>query len=1156
MSKFNFKEFKPSSWSIDNKMAIYILTIILCFVGIKSYNSIPKENFPEIVIPKIFISTVQAGTSPNNIENIITKPLEKQLKSISGVKKMISNSYQDVSVITVEFNTDVDVPQAKQKVKDAVDKARTDLPQVLTREPNIQEINFSDLPIMYVNVSGNYDLAKMKKFADNLKDRIEGLKEITRVDLAGALDREIQINVDMYKLQAANMTLGDIQRAIAYENMNISAGNIAIDGKQRSLSIKNQFAKVSEIENIVVGAQSGANLYVKDFATVLDTFKEKESYARLSGKNVITLNIVKRSGENLIEASDKIKALVDDMKANEFPKDLSVQITGDQSNQTRITLHDLINTIIIGFILVTVILMFFMGVTNALFVALSVPLSMFLAFMVMPSIDFTMNMIVLFAFLLALGIVVDDAIVVIENTHRIHKDEKLDIVTAAKKAAGEVFMPVLAGTLTTLAPFIPLAFWPGIIGKFMFFLPITMIISLLASLVVAYIMNPVFAVDFMDDGEYDAKKKKSFSNTERYVYIVFSLIAVFCYFGHNYGVANFLVFIMLFMLLNKFVLSGVIHRFQTKTWPAFQNWYTGILRWCLHRPWTVIGMTVLAFVVSIVLFTVRQPPVIFFPQGDPNNVFVYLQLPVGTDPAKTNAVMKEIEQRVDKVVGKNNPMVESIIANVTVGVTDPQDEDQGSYPNKGKVAINFVPFEKRKGESTSKLLMALQEELVGKVQGAEVAVNKEQSGPPVSKPINIEIKGDDIEKLIKTSSELKRYLQDKNIQGVVEYKSDFQSNKPEIVFDIDRERASREGISTGQIGMEIRNAVFGAEVSKFRDEKDEYPIQLRYQYDQRNDIENIRNLKITFRDMNMGGMLRSVPLSAFCDIKYDNTYGGIKRKNSKRVITLASDVRQGFNENAVVEEVKEAAEGFASPDGVNVKLTGQQEEQEETMGFLSNAMGISIGLIVLILVLLFNSVGKPFIILTEIGFSIIGVLLGVSIFKMEMSIVMTGIGIIALAGIVVRNGILLIEFAEYARAQGKTIFDAALEAGRTRMTPVLLTATAAILGLIPLAVGLNIDFGKLFSELNPNIYFGGDNVVFWGPLSWTMIFGLAFATILTLLLVPAMYIISENLKEKSLAVLKQEGLPRGLMYVPFFVLFLRIVKGLRGQKYDYSEVKA
>jgi multidrug efflux pump len=1155
MSKLNFKEFKPSSWAIDNKMAIYILTIIITLIGISAYFAIPKENFPEIVIPKIFISTVQAGTSPNNMENIVTKPLEKQLKSISGVKKMISNSYQDVSVITVEFNSDINVPQAKQKVKDAVDKARTDLPQTLTREPNIQEINLSDLPIMYVNISGNYDLTKMKKYADDLKDKIEGLKEITRVDLAGALDREIQINVDMYKLQAANMTLGDIQRSVAYENMNISAGNIPLDGKQRSLSIKNQFKKVSEIEKIIVGSQSGAQLYLKDFASVKDTFKEKESYARLGGKNVITLNIVKRSGENLIEASDKIKEVVNDMETNEFPKDLSVQVTGDQSNKTRTTLHDLINTIIIGFILVTVILMFFMGVTNALFVALSVPLSMFIAFMVMPGIDFTMNMIVLFGFLLALGIVVDDAIVVIENTHRIHKDEKLDIVTSAKKAAGEVFMPVLAGTLTTLAPFIPLAFWPGIIGKFMFYLPITMIISLLASLVVAYIINPVFAVDFMEDHEHEPSKKVKYSRIEKIMLVVFAAVILIGYLTHNYGLSNFLVFIILFMLLNKYVLNRVIYKFQTKTWPAFQNWYVGILKWCLHKPWAVIGITVLLFVTSIALFAIRKPPVIFFPQGEPNNTFVYVQLPVGTDPAKTNAVMKLVEKRVNKVIGDNNPLVESVITNVTVGVTDPQDEDQGSYPNRGKIALNFVQFDQRHGEKTSVILKALQEELVGKVEGAEVAVNKEQSGPPVSKPINIEVKGDDIEKLIKTSVDLKRYLQSKGVQGVVEYKSDFQSNKPEIVFDIDRERASREGISTGQIGMEIRNAVFGAEVSKFRDEKDEYPIQLRYQYDQRNNIENIRNLKITFRDMNMGGVLRSVPLSSFCEIKYDNTYGGIKRKNSKRMITLGSDVREGFNPNAVVAEVQVLAEAFPAPTGVTIKLTGQQEEQAETMAFLGGAMQTAIGLIILILVLLFNSVGKPFLILTEIGFSIIGVLLGVSIFKMEMSIVMTGIGIVALAGIVVRNGILLVEFAEFARAGGASIYTAALEAGRTRMTPVLLTATAAILGLIPLAVGLNLDFGKLFSELNPHIYFGGDNVVFWGPLSWTMIFGLSFATLLTLLLVPAMYIISETLKQKSLAILKQEGIPTGFMYVPGLIFILRILKGARGQKYDYSEVE-
>ncbi|MGB3949159.1 MAG: efflux RND transporter permease subunit [Bacteroidia bacterium] len=1154
-----FKEFKPSSWAIDNKISIYILTVFIALAGIASYNSLPKESFPDIVVPTIYINTVYVGNSPTNIENLVTKPIEKQLKGIAGVKKLNSTSLQDVSVIMVEFNTSVDVPLAKQKVKDAVDKASTDLPKDLTRQPNVMEVSFSELPIMYVNIAGNMDLNKLKKYADDVKDRIEGMKEISRVQMVGDLEREIQINIDMFKMQAANFSLGDIQRAVQYENMNISGGLVPMDGMKRSISVKGEFKTVDEIKDLVVTSGSGAKVYLKDIAEVVDANKEQESYARLEGKNVITLNVIKRSGENLIDASDKVAALVEKMEKEDFPKDLKVTITGDQSEKTRTILHDLINTIIIGFILVTFILMFFMGVTNAIFVAASVPLSMFIAFWIMPAIggafdfSYTMNMIVLFAFLLALGIVVDDAIVVIENTHRIFDNGKKDIITAAKMAAGEVFLPVLSGTLTTLAPFVPLLFWSGIIGKFMFYLPITLIITLLASLLVAYIINPVFAVDFMKPHHEEKAKYGKLTGLAKLQLVAYILASVLAHLGGYHAFANLVLFFAAFMLLHRFWLHKVIENFQTKLWPAFQNAYTKLLVAFLKHParavWGVVGL----FVLSIVFFAIRSPKVVFFPQGDPNFVYVYVKLPVGTDPIKTNEVMLQVEEKVNGVIGDSNKIVKSIITNVTKGTTDPQDQDQSDYPNRGKIAIAFVDFKDREGQSTSEYLQKLQN-LNWNIPGAEITVAKEKAGPPVSKPINIEVSGDNFDELVFNSIKLKRYLDAENITGVQNLKSDFETIKPEIVFNIDRERANREGVSTAVIGMEIRNAVFGAEVSKFRDENDQYPIQLRYKYDQRNNIEALRNLKIIFRDMNMGGMLRSVPLSSFCTVEYSNTYGGIKRKMQKRVITISSNVVEGYNENEVVGVVKKALVGFTPTGKVEVKMTGQQEEQAETGAFLGTALLYSIALMLIILVLQFNAIGKPFIILSEILFSIIGVLIGTALFKMDMSIVMTGVGIIALGGVVVRNGILLIEFAEMSRKEGMSLYDATLEAGRTRMTPVILTATAAILGLIPLAVGLNIDFQTLFANGNPQIYFGGDSVVFWGPLSWTMIFGLAFATFLTLLLVPAMYLISERLKRKSEIVLKHFGMSNALMYVPFFVMICRIVIRLKGTKLDYGNL--
>jgi multidrug efflux pump subunit AcrB len=891
-----------------------------------------------------------------------------------------------------------------------------------------------------------------------------------------------------------------------------------MDDMQRTLSVSGEFKDVENIKNILVNSMSGAPVYLKDVADIKDSFKEQESFGQLNKKKVITLNVIKRSGENLIEASDKIKAVIEEMKATSLPKDLVVTITGDQSRQTRSTLHDLINTIIIGFILVTVVLMFFMGVTNAVFVGLSVPLSMFITFLILPGISFTMNMVVLMAFLLALGIVVDDAIVVIENTHRLFDNGKKNIITAAKQAAGEVFLPVLSGTITTLAPFIPLAFWGGVIGKFMHFFPVTMIITLSASLVVAYIINPVFAVTFMKphlpspEGERLGMRSR-WTKSAKITTIIFVTIAALFYISKNFGMGNFVLLLLILNLLYRFFIENWVKSFQTKAWPSFQNFYARFLNWALNRPYRILIGTISLLIVSVMITALRNPKIVFFPKGDPNFVYVYATLPVGTKPVTTDSVAKILENRIYKVIGENNPIVESVITNVAVGASESRD-DRGNYSNKAKIGVAFVEFGQRKGVSTREYLEKIREEVKG-IPGVEISVDQEASGPPTQKPINIEVSGDKFDDLIASSQSLKRLIDSLHVPGVEEIKSDLQLNKPEIKIDINRERANREGISTAQIGMEIRNAVYGKEVSRFKDDNDDYPIMLRYEESQRNNIDKLKNLKITYRDMNMGGAIRQVPLSAFAGVDYTSTYGGIKRKNQKRVITLSSNVFSGFNANKVMANVQAAMKNFKTPEGVTAELTGEKEEQKDAASFLGRSLMISIFIILMILVVQFNSFGKTLIILSEIILSIIGVLLGLAIFNMDLSIVMTGIGIVALAGIVVRNGILLVEFTDNLVERGMPVRDAVVEGGRIRMTPVLLTATATILGMIPLAIGFNIDFVTMFTELNPHIYFGGDSVAFWGPLSWTIIFGLSFATFITLILVPVMYLISARTKEKT-----------------------------------------
>lgn len=1115
--KDTFKEFKLSAWAIDNRTAIYILTVIITLVGLMTYISLPKEQFPEIKLPQIIVQTVYPGTSPDNMENLVTKPIEKQVKNLTGVKKVTSNSFQDYSVVIVEFNTDVLVDKAKQDVKDAVDKARTDLPANLPNEPEVKDIDLSEVPILYVNISGNYDLNRLKKYADRVQDEIEELKEIKRVDMVGALEREIQINVDLFKMQAAGMTFNDIEQTVGYENFSATAGEVSMNKQKRILSIRNEFNSAEQIGNIIVRNQQGKAIYLKDIADVRDNFEEQKSYARLDGKNVITLNVIKAKGQNLIDASEKIEKLMEKLHEEELPKDLSLVVTGDQSESTKTTLHDLVNTIIIGFLLVTIILMFFMGVTNALFVALSVPLSCAIAFLVLPGIDFTLNMIVLFSFLLALGIVVDDAIVVIENTHRIFDNGKVPIKKAAKMATGEVFLPVLSGTVTTLIPFIPLAFWKGVIGSFMFFLPITLIITLVASLLVAYIINPVFAVDFMKPHDPHDTGKRRWSKKDKVIMIIFLSVMAIAYISRAWGFGNFVAFLYIFVLLEKFVFEKWIHSFQNKVWPAFQDWYIRWLKRSLLKP----GLTMLImggiFVVTIILMVLRFPQPVFFPSGEPNFTYVYLNMPVGTDQAYTNQVLGKLEDKVYKALdidlktGKRNPAVKSVISNVTVGAIDPNSGEVGDFPNKGKITVAYVEYSKRKGISTAELLERIRAAVQG-VPGAEVTVDKESGGPPLPKPIVVDISGDNLDSLIATSENVKRFLEQKQIAGVEELRSDFQASKPEIVFDLDRERMNNAGITTGQVAMGLRTAVFGKEISRFRDANDDYPITLRLAPEQRENVDAVRNMPIVYRDMGLGGVVRQVPVSSFADVRYGTTYGGIKRKDLKRIISLTSNVLGGYNENEVVAAIRQELAGFKAPAGVNITMGGQQEEQAETGAFLGRAMSIAVCLIFLILIMQFNSLSRTLIIMSEILLSWLGVFLGTSIFRNDFSIVMSGIGMVALAGIVVRNGILLVEFMDLMLKEGMEPFEAILEAGRTRMTPVILTATAAILGLIPLAVGLNIDFATLFSELNPHIFFGGDSVAFWGPLAWTMIYGLSFATFLTLIVVPVMCLLSFRFK--------------------------------------------
>jgi len=1106
----SFKEFKISSLSIDNRTTVYLMTVLITLMGVFSYLTLPKEQFPEVQIPTFNIVTIYAGASPADVENLITRPIEQELKGIDGVDEISSVSKQATSVITIEFETSKDKLVAQQEVNDAVDKARTELPQQLTQEPSVDDINPSDQPILNVNLSGNFDIVDLKQYAKDIQDKVESLPGINEAQIVGGLEREIQINTDMAKMQATGITFPQISQAIAQKNVTISGGGLDLGRMEHAVRVDGKVDSAKHLKNLILQNARGSDVYLKDIAEIKGGFADRESYARLGGEPVITVNVKKQGGANLIEATDRTQAAIQDMQQTTLPEGLNITYTGDRSNDTRQSVSNLFNTVIMGFLFVVVVLMFIMGVENAIYVGLAIPLSSLIAFAVMPSLGFSINIVVLFALILGLGIVVDNAIVIVENIYRYINERDYSKIEAAKRAAGEIALPVITGTLTTIAPFVPLLFWGGIIGKFMVYLPITMILTLVASLVVALVINPVFAASFMEkeDGN-GGKDEHNGDNTGLWIGggIFAALAGIFYLFG-NWFVGNLLLFLYGLYLVERFVLKPLIAKFNESVLPRIQENYKAAIAWILegNRPWYTLGGAVAGLVMSVVLLGIVSPKVVFFSESQPNFVYIYNKMPVGTDLETTNEVTKEIEDRVFEVIGRDNPIVKSVISNVAVGAAARSDMDKTQSANKSKVSISFVDYQYRQGVSTQKILNDIRKNLRG-IPSAEIVVEQEQSGPPTGKPVNIEIAGEDFDRLVSLSNKLQQYIASQNITGIEELKSDLQVNNPEILVDIDEVKANSYNINNAQLGSQIRTALLGVPVSTFREGEDEYDITLRAQKEDRSNITRLMNMQVP----TASGM---IPISAVADAKYTKSYGSINRIDLQRVVTLSSNVLEGYNANEINAQIRTALQDFEVPEGYSVALTGQQEDQAETMNFLSVALVAAVLLIFLTLVAQFNSIGKPLIIMSQVVFSLIGVFIGFATFGMNISVVLTGMGIIAVAGIVVKNGIILVDYTDILRNEGKDLREAVIEGGRVRLNPVILTAASTILGLFPLAIGLNIDFYGLFASLDPNIYFGGDSAAFWGALAWTIIFGLGFATLLTLFLVPSMYYIGVQTKQK------------------------------------------
>jgi multidrug efflux pump subunit AcrB len=1118
--KEKLKEFGLSSLAVDNSTSVFIIGFMLLLFGIQSYNSMPKEQFPEASLPTVFINTPYFGNSAVEIENLVTRPLEKQIESITGIKNVNSTSIQDYSVIIAEFEADLEMENVVRKVKDAVDKAKPDLPKDLTDEPNVQEINLSEIPVVTVNMSGNYSVDELKLYAEMLKDRIENIRQISKVDIKGALDREIRIDVDLLKMQSLKISYNDIENAVSAENLTMSGGELIKNDFKRAVRIIGQFTNVEEIENMIVKSENQRPVFLKDIATVTYGYKDRTSYARSDSLPVISLDVIKRRGQNLLAAIDNLDQVLADAK-KDIPSDIRITKFNDQSVNTRNELSNLENSIISGVILVTLVLLFFLGLRNASFVGLSIPLSMLMGILILNIMGITLNIVVLFALILALGMLVDNAIVAVENMYR-YVQNGFSPVTAAKYGVGEIAIPIIASTATTLAAFIPLGFWPGIMGEFMKYFPITLIIVLTSSLFVALVINPVVASRFMKldtaapDENTLARRRK---NILKGVGIML-MLSVAAHFAGSEAFRNLMWIVSAITLFNFFVLRPVAFRFQNVFLPRLENAYRNFVTLSLSKKWPgfIFAGTFGLLIFSIILLGIRKPKVEFFPDADPVYINAFIELPLGTDIEATNRLVRDIESRIQRIISDKRQIVEAVLTQIGENTADPNTPPEpGVTPHKARITVSFVPAKDRDGISTTEILESLRSE-VKDYPGVEIVFDKNANGPPAGKPVNLEIRGDNIDTLLVLGENVKQYMNSLNIPGIEELKSDVQLGKPELLVHIDREAARRYELSTYSISMALRTSIFGKEVSKYKEGEEEYPIVVRADEQYRNSIENLMNQKITFRNP-ANGRIAQVPVSAVAKTEYSTTYNSIKRKNGERVLTIYSNVLTGYNENDIVARLKEGMSRFEMPAGFTYEFTGQQQQQAEDMGFLTTAFLVATFLIFIILVSQFNSFSKPFIIILSVLFSTIGVFLGYSITGSTISVIISGVGIISLAGVVVNNAIVLIDYTQLLIRrkmeeagyihENQLSFDEVketiIQAGATRLRPVLLTAITTVLGLIPLAIGFNINFFSFVSRLDPEFFVGGDNTAIWGPMAWTVIYGLVFATFLTLVVVPVMF---------------------------------------------------
>ena len=1252
---------KITNVAIKYRTSIVVLTVLLVLGGLMSYRTIPKESFPSIEIPNIVVTTIYPGASPDDIESLLTKPIEQEIQGINGIKEIRSTSVEGVSTVVVEFDPEVSMDEAFQKVRDKVDIAKAELPTDV-EEPIVSEIDLQAFPIMNINMAAPYSLARLKEVAEDLAEELEGIPSILEVPVVGGLEREVQVNVDLHALQGYGLTFDDIIFTIQQENANIPGGSMDVDRLNYLVRIDGEFEEPeAEIEDLVIESPEGSPIYIRDVADVDFGYKERSSYARLrvlkveeddrlillpdeqtKTLQVVTLNVKKRSGANILETSAEVQAVLDGYP---LPNGTQVVITGDQSEQVLTLVKDLENNIISGLIFVVLVLLFFLGVRNATLVGIAIPLSMFTSFIIFQIMGQELNFIILFSLIIALGMLVDNAVVIVENIYRF-REQGYSRFEAARLGTAEVGAPVVASTATTVAAFAPMMFWPGIIGKFMSYMPLTLIVTLSASLFVAIIINPVITGIFVRlENEERPPRPKAVKRIAAGVVLLLGLVL---------GFANWktlvvvVVAVPILMLIHRRVFNPIAQGFVQQGLPQLLARYRTFLSWILDRDYsakysmfrntfalgsftlgfvmllasaivgglagqmagmilqipgglllvvgllgiivhvfetiylggkssvkaglifaavmlTILGLMSLgakdvpfSIIVNLVmfpaviivvgfigmalngrvlqkrerliltdnrarlmtgtlgglfsilaLFAVAPTGVEFFPDTDPTLINITLEAPLGTNVEESNRVAQEAQARVNALLdgnGNDKANIKNMLVNVGVG-GDALFGGSAAGPENSTVTLNMVDYADRP-ESSRSTMTRLREQLQG-IPGIEIDFEKDNAGPPTGAPVNIEISGQDFDQIARITRDIKQSLteaaQTGAIPGLVDLADNLNTGRPELYVNIDRERAARFGLNTRQIANTVRSAINGFEASKYRTGKDEYDITVRLAEDQRQSLEAIEKLTIEHEDA-------QIPITAVANFEIAGGLGSITRLDLDRVATVTGDVAPGYNGAAILAQVQGHLADYEQnmPPGYELAYTGENEEQAESFGFLTTALLIGVALIFMIMIAQFNSISAPFIIMVAVGLSLIGVLLGLILTRTPFGL-MTFIGVISLAGIVVNNNIVLIDYIMQLRERGFDKHTAIVEGGATRLRPVTLTALTTVIGLMPLTFGLNIDFVGLISDWQPNFQFGSENTQFWGPMGIAIISGLSFATFLTLVIVPVMYSVFDSL---------------------------------------------